>query len=127
MEDNTKEILENEVKKVSDKQGTAKTIKLEYQGETYVLEYSKRAITIMEDQGFRLNDIDDKPMTSLLLLFKGAFIKNHKMVPETLVEEIYDHCGNVDKLVPVLMEMYMQAFDGIRTEDDSKKASWTIQ
>ncbi len=131
MEDNTKEILENEIKKetkTKNGKGTATSIKLEYNGETYILEYSKRAITIMEDQGFRIGDIDDKPMTSLLLLFKGAFIKNHRTVSEALVEEIYDHCEDVDKMISTLMDMYMEAFEGVRTEDDdTKKANWTIQ
>ena len=129
MEDNTKEILENEITKNDNvNKGFAKSIKIEYKGETYILEYSKRAITIMEDNGFRLSDIDDKPMTSLLLLFKGAFIKNHRTVSEALVEEIYDHCPDAEKMVSALMEMYMQAFEGVRTEDDdSKKANWTIQ
>lgn len=130
MEENTKEILEKEIKKQGvANRGFAKSIKLEYKGETYILEYSRRAVTVMEDQGFRISDIDDKPMTSLLLLFKGAFIKNHRTISETLVEEIYDHCGDTQKLISSLMEMYMQTFEGVRTDgdDDSKNVNWTIQ
>ena len=47
----------------------AKQIIFTYEGKDYTLEYTRRTIKQMEDEGFVARNIDDRPMTLLPALF----------------------------------------------------------
>ena len=70
------------------------TITVTYNKQSYVLEYSRNAVKQLEQQGFVLDQVGDKPMTMLPLLVYGAFLKNHKGIKRGLVDEIYEHIAD---------------------------------
>lgn len=101
----------------------ATQITVTYQKKDYVLEYSRNAVKQMEQQGFVLDQISDKPMTMVPLLVYGAFAKHNKGIKRNLMDEIYEHI--TDKIgdgengfIQTLLEMYAETVN-VLTDDNS--------
>ena len=105
-----------------------------YNNQSYDLEYSRNAVKAMEQQGFVLDQIGDKPMTMVPLLVYGAFMKNHKGIKRALVDEIYDHI--VDRVgdgengfLQTLLEMYAETVNTLtenNSVDEGNAATWKV-
>ena len=104
----------------------AKQIIFTYDGKDYTLEYTRRTIKQMEDEGFVARNIDDKPMTLLPALFAGAFTAHHRFVKQDVIDEIYAHMPNKDKLIEKLAEMYNEPIISLmeEPEDTAKNVDW---
>ena len=104
----------------------AKQIIFTYDGKEYTLEYTRRTIKQMEDEGFVARNIDDKPMTLLPALFAGAFTAHHRFVKQDVIDEIYAHMPNKDKLIEKLAEMYNEPIISLmeEPEDTAKNVDW---
>ena len=104
----------------------AKQIIFTYDGKDYTLEYTRRTIKQMEDEGFVARNIDDKPMTLLPALFAGAFKARHRFVKQDVIDEIYAHMPNKDKLIEKLAEMYNEPIISLmeEPEDTAKNVDW---
>ena len=110
------------------------TITVTYDKQTYNLEYSRNAVKTMEQQGFVLDQIGDKPMTMVPLLVYGAFIKNHKGIKRALVDEIYEHIadkvGDGDTgFIQALLEMYSETVNTLTDNssvDEGNVATWKV-
>ena len=104
----------------------AKQIIFTYDGKDYTLEYTRRTIKQMEDEGFVARNIDDKPMTLLPALFAGAFKAHHRFVKQDVIDEIYAHMPNKDKLIEKLAEMYNEPIISLmeEPEDTAKNVDW---
>ena len=104
----------------------AKTLNIAYKGDTYTLEYTRRAVKAMEDSGFIASRVKDFPMT-LLDLFAGAFITNHPKVKRQKIEQIYDSLPNTDGLLEKLVEMYNEPVAALMDDPDGDEgnATWT--
>lgn len=109
-------------------------ITITYQSNEYVLEYSRNAVKQMEQQGFVLDQISDKPMTMVPLLVYGAFMKNNKGIKRNLVDEIYEHIS--DKIgdgengfIQTLLEMYAETVNTLTDNnavDEGNLAVWKV-
>lgn len=103
----------------------AKQIIFTYEGKDYTLEYTRRTVKQMEDEGFVAQDIDSKPMSLLPALFAGAFKAHHKFVKREVIDHIFDAMPDKEGLVNKLAEMYS---DPIRTlleePTEGKKVEW---
>ena len=64
----------------------SKQLKFTYQDKEYTLEYTRRSVEQMEKSGFIASDIQDKPMTVLPALFRGAFLANHRFVKTDIID-----------------------------------------
>lgn len=104
----------------------AKVINFTYDGKDYTLEYTRRTIKQMEDEGFVAKNIDDRPMTLLPALFSGAFKAHHRFVKQDVIDEIYAHMPNKDKLIEKLAEMYNEPIVALmeEPEDSAKNVEW---
>lgn len=105
----------------------AKQIRFEYQGKQYTLEFTRRSIEIMERQGFNINDIADKPMTTLPALFAGAFLANHRWVKREIIDEIYEQMPNKEELLQKLAEMYNEPLEALLedpNENEGNVVNW---
>ena len=104
----------------------AKTINFTYEGKDYTLEFTRRTIRQMEDEGFIARDIDNRPMTLLPALFAGAFKAHHKFVKQETIDAIYANMPNKDKLIEKLAEMYNEPIMSLMTEpeDTAKNVDW---
>ena len=110
------------------------TVTITYQKQQYILEYSRNAVKQLEQQGFVIDQLGDKPMTMVPLLVYGAFMKNHKGIKRSLVDEIYEHL--VDKIgdgedgfIQVLLEMYAETVNTLTDTsavDEGNAAIWTV-
>ena len=104
----------------------AKQIIFSYEGKEYTLEYTRRTIKQMEDEGFVARNIDDRPMTLLPALFAGAFKAHHRFVKPEVIDEIYANMPNKDKLIEKLAEMYNEPIISLmqEPEDTAKIVDW---
>lgn len=104
----------------------AKQIIFTYEGKEYTLEYTRRTIKQMEDEGFVARNIDDKPMTLLPALFAGAFKAHHRFVKLDVIDEIYAHMPDKEKLIEKLAEMYNEPIVSLmeEPEDSAKNVDW---
>ncbi|MBO5032394.1 MAG: DUF5055 domain-containing protein [Oscillospiraceae bacterium] len=104
----------------------AKQIIFTYEGKEYTLEYTKRTIKQMEDEGFVARNIDDRPMTLLPALFAGAFKAHHRFVKQEVIDEIYANMPHKDQLIEKLAEMYNEPIMALmdEPEDSAKNVDW---
>ena len=102
-------------------------ITFEYDNKPDCLEYSKQAVRTMENQGFSLDLIGEKPTIMIPLLFRGAFIMHHRNIKGRLVDEIYNDIDKED-LVVALAEMYSETVNSViegDSDETTKKVKWT--
>jgi hypothetical protein len=108
----------------------AKQITFEFEGKNYTLEFTRKSIEIMERQGFNVNDISEKPMTTLPALFAGAFLAHHRYVKREVIDKIYDSLPNKQDLISKLAEMYNEPIEALFEEPKENEgnvewgASW---
>ena len=104
----------------------AKKISLIHDGKEYTLEYTRKSIEIMERQGFNVNDISEKPMTTLPALFAGAFLAHHRFVKRDVIDKIYDSLPNKQDLISKLAEMYNEPIEALFEEpkESEGNVSW---
>ena len=105
-----------------DKKGT------EFEKE-YTLEYTRRTVKEMQSEGFRINELGDKPLVVVPALFAGAFRAHHRRVKGDVIERILDEMPNKEKLIEILIEMYNDAEASLMDEPDEdaeKNVSWGV-
>ena len=107
----------------------AKQITFEYDGKKYVLEFTRRSVTQMEQNGFVADQLAEKPMIMLPMLFAGAFLANHRFVRQDQITAMYNKFTNRSELLAKLIEMYNEPIAALidePDEDDSGKVEWTF-
>lgn len=107
----------------------SKSIKIEHDGKTYTLSYTKRTIKEMEASGFIAEEVERMPATMIPRLFNGAFLRNHRFVKDPVKEEIYARLDDKVGLIEVLVSMYNEALAELveEPEDEAKKVKWTVE
>lgn len=99
------------------------------EGKEYILEYNRQSVQQIEKMGFSIGDVEKRPMTMFPLIFRGAFIKNHKYIKETEISEIYDKIGKKselhNRLLDMITECYMTLGDN-EDENDEGNVDWEI-
>ena len=98
----------------------AKQIVFTYEDKEYTLEFTRRTVKQMEDEGFIAQDIDRKPMTLLPALFAGAFKAHHRFVKQDVIDKIYAGMPYKDELIGKLAEMYNDPIVTLMEEPDEK-------
>lgn len=108
----------------------AKTITFNFEGTEYTLEFTRASVATLEKQGFNINDISDKPLTTLPALFAGAFIAHHRFVKRDVIDRIFSKMTNKKDLVMRLAEMYNETIESLVDEPEESEgnlewgASW---
>jgi hypothetical protein len=99
-----------------------------YKDNEYTLEFTRNTVMETERMGFDMDKLDSAPVTSLTLLFRGAFLAHHRTLT---IAEVDDILVNIDKegLLPALGNLYMEAIKPlIENEEHSKNAiKWTVK
>lgn len=110
-------------------------INISYQNKDYLLEFNRTTAKQIEDQGFVLDQLTDKPATMIPLLVYGAFMKNNRGIKRQLVDEIYDNLiGKVGKdgeegFINILGEMYAETVNTLMDDapvDEGNAATWSV-
>lgn len=104
----------------------SKQLQITYKDKNYTLEFTKRTVEEMEKKGFVAADFETKPMSTLPLLFEGAFLAHHRFEKKSTIDEIYAHLPHKDELIGKLAEMYNDPILGLleEPEDNEGNASW---
>ena len=110
-------------------------ITVTYQAKDYLLEYSRATAKQIEDNGFILDQLAEKPATMIPLLVYGAFIKHNRGIKRSLVDEIFENLTmkvgkeGEDGFISVLAEMYAETISTLTEEnnvDEGNVATWTV-
>jgi hypothetical protein len=110
-------------------------INVSYKSDNYVLEFSRTTAQQLEEQGFVLDQVGDKPAKMIPMLVYYAFQKNHRGIKRKEVEEIYDNLlnkvgkENEDGFVHVLCEMYAESVSTLMDDsaiDEGNAAIWKV-
>lgn len=114
----------------------AANITVTYKKNTYTLEYNRNAVKQMEQRGFVLDQIGDKPMTMVPLLVYGAFAKHHKNLKPSQIDEIYKNITNKigddgeDGFIQALLELYADTVSTLtgnnEAVDEENAATWKV-
>ncbi len=106
----------------------AKTIEIEYEGKTYTLEFTRNSVKQLENRGFKISELRDKPANLIPEFFAGAFIANHRFVKREIVDKIFDNLKNKDGLIEVLGDMYNDTLTSLIGDDEEKEGNiaWKV-
>lgn len=107
-----------------------KTIKIEKDGKEYSLAFTRKTVTEMARNGFRIDDVADpsRMVIGVPQLFAGAFLRFHRGIKQELVDEIWDSVSNKSGLINKLVEMYAEPINALLDEpqDEAKNGSWEV-
>jgi hypothetical protein len=98
-------------------------INLTYKGTDYTLEYDRMSVKLLENQGFSLEEFSKKPMSNIELAFTGAFIKNHRKISQTTIDEIYSKLKDKTSLIQVLSTMISECYESLMEEPDGDEGN----
>lgn len=86
---------------------------LEFGEKKYVLQFDLESVMQMGDDGFEIDTIQNNPLKGTLLLFKGAFLKNHSGLYKNKdkIKEIWYAQKDRKKLTEELAKMYKKVID----------------
>lgn len=105
----------------------AKQITFTYDGKDYTLEFTRRTVQMLEDEGFDPREVESKPMSRLPQLFAGAFKAHHRFVSQDTIDEIYSTLPNKSALMSRLGEMYSEPLNALLEEPTEEgKVNWTV-
>lgn len=103
----------------------AKTMTFTYDGKDYTLEFTRKTVIETENMGFNAQYIDTKPITSLTILFRGAFLANHRDTRVSEIDKIFESFTK-EGLLEALADLYYEPIK-VLMEDNSKNAvKWTM-
>lgn len=111
----------------------AKTITFTYKKTAYTLEFTRETVSMLEQNGLSLDDVQNiskRPITSMKMLFRGAFLVHHKKAAsiDNLIDEIWETIPDKHELIENLVEMYIEPVDSLLNdpEDEKVKTTWTV-
>lgn len=96
-------------------------------GVIYTLEYNRKAVEVMEKQGFIASELQDKPMTHIPILFRGAFFMHHRYVKPDVLDGLYAKLTHKEELILALLDMYSEPIITLTGEPDDQAGNvdWT--
>ena len=103
-----------------------KPITFEYRGTKYTLEYTRKTIKRMEENGFRINQVAEQPMSMLPALFAGAFLAHHRYTPQDTIDDIFEHMGDKENLYVALGELYRATMEALTAEPTEGNIKWEM-
>lgn len=109
-----------------------KQIKLVYKEKEYILEFDRKSVSIMEDNGFIASEFANKPAKMLPIAFNGAFYKHHKFLKEEIKDEIFDNIKDKSGLISELSSMITDQYLSLYGQDEDTEggnegnAMWEI-
>lgn len=104
-------------------------LRIPYENTEYVLEFTPDSLKQMERNGFNFAKMNDYILTAPEELFYGAFIANHKRVPQATRKEIWDSISdqNADGyyLTDIIGEMISEAITELNSHQGN--VAWSVE
>ena len=104
-----------------------KEISFEAEGTRFTLTFTRQTVRSMSANGFSPDMVTKQPALGIPMLFRGAFLANHKWVKDEVKDRIYDHIQNRADLISKLLEMYAAVINSMFEDEeveDAKKVTW---
>lgn len=103
-------------------------INLTYKGVEYTLEYNRMSVKALESNGFVFEEFSKKPMSNIEMAFAGAFIKNHRKISQSTIDDIYRQCKDKDSLIETISKMITECYESLMDEPDENEGnvSWEV-
>jgi len=98
-------------------------------GRDYTLEFNRESIKFAEGRGFKLEDVDDYPMSKIPEFFWYAFRMHHPSFSLNQAEKMLDRMGGMtEALGKRLGELWTVPFEALNpSEGDEKNANVTVE
>lgn len=86
----------------------------------YTLEFNRDTVSRCEKAGFKIQEVDNMPMTMIPILFHYAFRMHHPDISRAETDRIlFDELGGLSPgLTNRLQELYINPFSTLLKEDD---------
>lgn len=94
-------------------------------GKEYKLDFNRKTVVSMENNGFKL-DLE-APNSMIGNLFYGAFQMYHKRIEREFVMKIWEQQSNKEKLLTALVKMYQKPLEDLMAEPedaDEENPTW---
>lgn len=103
------------------------TVKFNFKGKDYELGFNRKTATMLQNLGFKKDEMEDKSFTMVPMLVHASFAMNHKGIKVQEMDEIYYeyiHKDDKPKFLAALLKSYMLTqttlFGGDEKEDENK-------
>lgn len=97
----------------------AKTVSFDYKNTHYTLGFNRNTAVLLEQQGFTVEEMMEKPNALIPVLFYCAFQQYHRGIKRNLVDEIFEKLPNKRDLMLVLVEAYRETSDTLFDEPEN--------
>ena len=103
-----------------------KTLNFTIDGKTYTLAFTRETVIATENAGFRINEILDKPIASLMLLWRGALLEHHATLTSAEIDALFNKIKKKN-LLDALLDLYNAPVESLFDEENEKNAvEWTV-
>lgn len=103
-----------------------KTLTFKDNGKEYKLAFTRESVIDTENAGFNINDVMDKPITSIIYLWRGAFLAHHPTLTIAEIDTLFEHIEK-NGLMDALLDLYRAPVESLFDEEHSKNAiKWTV-
>ena len=89
---------------------------------TYTLTFTAQTVMEMENRGFNPDAFETKPLSTLIMLFEGAFLAKEKGTSRDKVLEILELIDDKQGLQEALIQMYIDPINSLMV--NKGKAKW---
>jgi hypothetical protein len=102
-----------------------KTLTFTDNGKEYKLTFNRKSVIATENMGFNVTEVYKKPVYSLTLLWRGAFLANHSTLT---IEEVDEILERIDKtgLLDALIDLYKAPVESLFEVDEKNVVKWTM-
>lgn len=103
----------------------ANAVTFTYKNVNYILDFDRNTAVLLEQQGFKVENVYEKPNTYIPMLFYYAFAKYHRGIKRNLVDEIYEKMPKKQELVKALVELYLETGNSLFDEPEGDEGNLT--
>ena len=105
-----------------------KKIEFDNNGKHFLLEYDRKTLAQMEEMGFNVNEMQNKPASMLPLAFRGLFLKNHRGISIQEIDDIYKKLPNKAKLTETISAMLLETYQSLQEEPGEEEGNieWKV-
>jgi hypothetical protein len=101
----------------------ANAVTFTYKSVSYTLDFDRNTAMLLEQQGFKVENVYEKPNTYIPMLFYYAFAKYHKGIKRNLVDEIYEKMPKKQELIKALVDLYLETGNSLFDEPEGDEGN----
>lgn len=101
------------------------TIKFNFNDKEYELGFTRKIVIKMVRNGFKIDEVDKDPISTIYDLFIHSFDMNHSDTDIEVREEILENLGDKEHLFEVLATMFSEPIEFLN-EPTKNAIKWTV-